>query len=102
MLRHERTSVAMALAEASHRTALRGQRTARAGVWGHELNFTAKHRKPPTPQPKLFSLYDEEPGGTRPDRMPTLFGRRRRFSGTPWTRSSTPFLGCQRSMFLCR
>ena len=35
---------------------------ARAGVWGHEQNYTAKIRKPPTPQPELFSL-EEEPGG---------------------------------------
>ena len=29
-------------------------------------------RDHPTPQPELFSLYDEEPGGTRPDRIATL------------------------------
>ena len=29
-------------------------------------------------------------------------GRRSRFSGTPWTTSSTPFLGFRRLMFLCR
>ena len=77
-LKHERMTVAMALAEASHHTAPRGQRTARAGVWGHELNFTATVRDPPTPQPELFSLYDEEPGGSRPDRMPTLSGPQER------------------------
>ena len=43
-------------------------------MWGHELNYTATIRNPPTPQPELFSLYDEEPGGSRPDRMPTLSG----------------------------
>ena len=53
--------VAMALAESTHHSS-RGQKTARAGVWGHELNFTATIRDPPTPQPELFSLY-EEPGG---------------------------------------
>ena len=73
-LKHARMTVAMALAEASHHTAPRGQRTARAGVWGHELNYTATVRDPPTPQPELFSLYDEEPGGSRPDRIPTLSG----------------------------
>ena len=60
MLRHERMTVAMALAEFSHHSS-RGQRMARAGVWGHEQNYTAKIRKPPTPQPELFSL-EEEPG----------------------------------------
>ena len=73
-LKHERMTVAMALAEASHHTAPRGQRTARAGVWGREMNYTATIRDPPTPQPELFSLYDEEPGGSRPDRMPALSG----------------------------
>ena len=33
---------------------------------------------PHTPQPELFSLYDEEPGGSRPDRMPTLSGPQER------------------------
>ena len=33
---------------------------------------------PPTPQPELFSLYDEEPGGTRPDRIATLSGPQER------------------------
>ena len=27
---------------------------------------------PPTPQPELFSLYEEEPGGSRLDRIATL------------------------------
>ena len=56
MLRHERMTVAMALAEFSHHSP-RGQRVARAGVWGHEQNYTANVRKPPTPQPELFSLF---------------------------------------------
>ena len=56
-LKHERMTVAMALAEASHRTAPRGQRTARAGVWGHELNYTATVRDPPhTPAGALQPL----------------------------------------------
>ena len=29
------------------------------------MNYTAKTR-PPTPQPELFQLYEEEPGGGRP------------------------------------
>ena len=37
-------------------------------MWGHELNYTATIRDLPTPQPELFSLY-EEPGGARPDRL---------------------------------
>ena len=70
-LRHERMTVAMALAERTHHSS-RGQTIARAGEWGHELNYTATIRDPPTPQPELFSLYEEEPGGSRPDRIVTL------------------------------
>ena len=45
-LRHDRMTVAMALAKSTHHTS-RGQKHARAGVWGHEQNYTAKIRKPP-------------------------------------------------------
>ena len=48
-LRHERMTVAMALAESTHHTS-RGQKYARAGVWGHEQRETAKYRKPPRSQ----------------------------------------------------
>ena len=71
MLRHERMTVAMALAERTHHSS-RGQTIARAGVWGREMNYTATIRDLPTPQPHLFSLYEEEPGGSRPDRIATL------------------------------
>ena len=47
---------------------------ARAGVWGHEQNYTAKVRKPPTPQPELFSL-EEEPGGVLPAPLSEVAGR---------------------------
>ena len=47
---------------------------ARAGVWGHEQNYTAKIRKPPTPQPELFSL-EEEPGGGLPAPLSEVAGR---------------------------
>ena len=71
MLRHERMTVAMALAEFSHHSS-RGQRTARAG--GHEQNYTSKVWKPPTPQPDLFSL-EEEPGGGLPAPLSEVAGR---------------------------
>ena len=61
-------TVAMALAESSSHHSSRGQKTARAGVWGREMNYTATIRDPPTPQPELFSLY-EEPSGARLDRL---------------------------------
>ena len=47
---------------------------ARAGVWEHEQNYTAKVRKPPTPQPELFSL-EEEPGGGLPAPLSEVAGR---------------------------
>ena len=47
-LRHERMTVAMALAERTHHSS-RGQTIARAGVWGHELNCTATVREPSSP-----------------------------------------------------
>ena len=47
---------------------------ARARVWGHEQINTAKFRKPPTPQPELFSL-EEEPGGGLPAPLSEVAGR---------------------------
>ena len=46
--------------------ALRSQRTCRAGKWGREQNYSAKTRDPSTPQPELFSLFEEELSGVRP------------------------------------
>ena len=61
-LRYARMSVQMALAEASHHTAPRGQRLARA-----RDEYTAAFRTTvPPPEPELFDLF-EEPGGGRPD-----------------------------------
>ena len=48
----------------------------RPGCGGREMNYTATIR--PTSQPELFSLHEEEPGGTRPDRMPSLSGPQER------------------------
>ena len=74
----ERMFVARALAEKLHHSAQR-PRMARAGEWGREMNFTATIRDPPpTPQPELFSLCEEELCGTRPDRIPTLSGPQER------------------------
>ena len=66
----------MALAENLHHSAQRPW-MASAGEWGHEVNYTATIRDPPTPQPELFSL-QEEPGRTRPDRIATLSGPQER------------------------
>ena len=82
MLRHERMTVAVALAEFSHHSS-RGQRMARAGVWGHEQNYTAKVRKPPTPQPELFSLEEEPAGACQHLCLRSLAGRTW-WCGTSW------------------
>ena len=76
MLKHEQQSIRMALATVMHHSykvhtdygALRGLKTAtRAGEEGHEDKHDAPRRqKPPLPQPELFQLYEEEPGGRRP------------------------------------
>ena len=64
-LRHERLSVAMALAEKLHHTS-RGLRFARAGEEGREEHDALRRQRPLPPQPELFQLYEEEPGGSRP------------------------------------
>ena len=64
-LRYARMSVAMALAESTHHTS-RGQRFARAGEEGREEHDALRRQRPPPPQPELFQLYEEEPGGSRP------------------------------------
>ena len=43
-------------------------------MWEHEQNYTAKVRKPLTPQPELFSL-EEEPGGSLPAPLSEVVGR---------------------------
>ena len=66
-LRYARMSVQMALAEASHHTAPRGQRIARAREEEREVHYTAAFRTTvPPPEPELFDIF-EEPGGGRPD-----------------------------------
>ena len=72
-LRHERLSVAMALAEFTHHAAPRGQTMARAGG-GFEVHYTAKVRNTPPSEPgtQHFFLDDDsvpELGGSRPDRL---------------------------------
>ena len=69
--RHERMTVAMALAERTHHSS-RGQTIARAGVWRRELNCTATIWNLSTPQPELCT------GGSRPDRIASLSGPQER------------------------
>ena len=115
-LRHERMTVAMALAESTHHSS-RGQTIARAGVWGREMNYTATIRDPLSPPP-LSPPPPLTPTHTHPSRSSAAStrkspagrgltgssrsGRRRRFSGTPWSSLPTTLLGCRRLTFLCR
>ena len=82
-LRHERMTVAMALAEMTHHTAPRGSKMARAGEEESEMQYTAKVRKTPPSQPVLFSLYEEEPGGGRPASLAEPPGHRNGFRSAP-------------------
>ena len=63
--RHEQQSIAAALATFQHHSS-RGQRKARAGEEESETKYTAKFRTTSPPQPELFQLFEEEPGGLRP------------------------------------
>ena len=41
-------------------------------MWGREMNYTPTIPDPPTPQLELFSLFEEEPSGSRPNRIASL------------------------------
>ena len=94
-LRHERLSVAMALAESQHHTS-RGQKTARAGRGVRD----AAHGEVPEallPRARHTALCattvcrsSGAPGLTASTRS----GRRSGFCGTPWSRLETSLLGC--------
>ena len=61
--RHEQQSIAQTLAVFTHHCTLRGPKKARAGEEECEVHYTAEVRKTPPPQPVLFKLFDEKPGG---------------------------------------
>ena len=80
-LKYARMSVAMALAECSHHSAPRGQRTARAREEDQEVHYTATVRTTdPPPEPELFNIYDE-PGGVRPPMLVEPQGQSRAGDG---------------------
>ena len=65
----------MALAEMSHHTAPRGQKTARAGEEDHEMHYTATVRTHPPPQvagTEYYELSDEDVVPARGSRPPCL------------------------------
>ena len=99
--RHEQQSIAAALATFQHHSS-RGQTNARAGEGESEVHCTATIRDPPTPQPELFSLYEEEPrrGAARPGRGPCAAGPG---CAAPWSSMSTRSVPTIRfSTCLCR
>ena len=83
-LRHERLSVALALAESTHHAALRGQKTGWAWVWvrGEAHGQVPEAPTPQEPGTRYFNLDDNdsvpELGGTRPDRLSAVSGPQER------------------------
>ena len=82
--RHEKQSIAAALATSQHHSALGGQKKARAGEGDFELNFAAKIRRHPHPQAAGTVYYpmdvDDVPAarGSRPDRLLDVSGPQER------------------------
>ena len=101
-LRHERLSVAMALAESQHHTAPRGPKMAMARGERYELDHNGEVPEALLPQPELFSLFEAEPGGSRPPRQGEPLGPQVGFCGAPWSRSPTSAPSCRCSMILRR
>ena len=80
-LRHERLSVAVALAELQHHTAKRGQRRARAGRVEREEKYEPRPQNPPLPQTastEYFALDDDEEMLAAGGRPPAHVSRCRR------------------------
>ena len=93
-LRHERMTVAMALAEASHHTAPRGQGTARARGWvrGEVHGHVPEAPTPSEPGTRYFSLDDNDSVpelGARGLTASLVSGRRSESRGESWSRSLT-------------
>ena len=68
---------------------------------GEEVRVEAHGEVPeePLPQPELFSLHEEEPGGSRPPVWVSRKGRKSGYSGTPWSSSPTLLPWCRFSMY---
>ena len=73
--RHEQQSIAAALATFTHHSALRGQKTARAGEEESETKYTAKFRTTPPPHAagtEYYELSDDDVVPARGSRPPCL------------------------------
>ena len=102
-LKHERMTVAMALAEASHHTAPRGQRTARAREWVRDEvhGHVPEAPTPSEPGTRYFSLDDND---SVRELGSLASGRRSESRGASWSRSSTqhPSFLFSTILILCR
>ena len=104
-LRHERLSVAMALAESTHHAALRGQKKARAGGGVRDALHGEVPGEPTSHEPG--TQHFTATAVSQRSRAPSLTtstrsGRRSGFCSTSWSRLETSLLGCLLSMLLCR
>ena len=103
-LRHERLTVAMLLAETNHHAAPRAQTMARSGEWvrGAPHGDVPGEPKNPARGSATSTTTACWSFGERGLTASLTSGCRNGFSGTVWSRSSTPRLVCRCSMFLCR
>ena len=90
------------LAESQHHTAPRGPKMAMARGERYELNHNGEVPEALLPQLELFSLFEAEPGGSRPQRQGEPPGPQVGFCGAPWSRWPTSAPSCRCSMILCR
>ena len=104
-LRHERLSVATALAEFTHHTAPRRPTMARArGEASDEMKYATGQKTPP-PRAASTEYYrmDDDGDVLAPGPHPSLrCGHSRGFCGTLWRTSWISCPSCRSSMILCR
>ena len=100
MLRHERMTVAMALAEFSRRSSW-GQRMARLGCGGTSRTTRRRSGRPPHPS-RSSSASKKSPAGACQHLCLRSLAGRRRWSGTSWSIWPSLPPWCKSSMLLCR
>ena len=103
-LQHERVTVAMALAEASHHTAPRGQRTARARGWVRDEvhGHVPEARSPARGTSASTTMTACRSSGARGLTASLVSGRRSESRGECWSRSLTRHPSSRFSSLLCR
>ena len=87
LLRHERMSVAMALAEKLHHSVCRSVPLKEELLVEHvQYNAPRGQKTASGREAEFFDIFDEELGAV---------GRRHGFCGAPWSRSSSPSFPCR-------